>query len=62
MCNSKIKNIEDKILDITKLATNTTLNAKVNEVKNKITSITNLVTATAFTPVENKILSVSQKY
>ena len=50
------------MLDITKLATNTTLNAKVNEVKNKITSITNLVTATAFTPVENKILSVSQKY
>ena len=31
--NSKIKNIEDKILDITKLATNTTFNAKINEVK-----------------------------
>ena len=31
--NSKIKNIEDKIFDITKLATNTTFNAKINEVK-----------------------------
>ena len=30
--NSKIKNIEDKIPDITKLATNTNLNAKINEV------------------------------
>ena len=30
--NAKIKNIEDKIPDITKLATNTNLNAKINEV------------------------------
>ena len=29
-------NIEDKIPDITNLATNTTLNAKINKVKNKI--------------------------
>ena len=28
--NAKIKNIEDKIPDITNLATNTTLNAKIN--------------------------------
>ena len=34
--NAKIKNIEDKIPDITNLATNTTLNAKINKVKNKI--------------------------
>ena len=34
--NAKIKNIEDKIPDITNLATNTTLNAKINEVKNLI--------------------------
>ena len=34
--NAKIKNIEDKILDITNLATNTTLNAKKNEVKGEI--------------------------
>ena len=31
--NAKIKNIEDKIPDITNLATNTTLNAKTNVVK-----------------------------
>ena len=31
----KIKNIENKIPDITNLATNTTLNAKINEVKTK---------------------------
>ena len=34
--NAQIKNIEDKIPDITNLATNTTLNAKINKVKNKI--------------------------
>ena len=44
MHNAKIKNIEDKIPDITNLATNTTLNAKINEVKSEIPSITNLVT------------------
>ena len=45
--NAKIKNIEDKIHDITNLATNTTLNAKINEVKNKIPSIANYATTTA---------------
>ena len=39
--NAKIKNIEDKIPDITNLATNTIINAKINEVKNEIPSITN---------------------
>ena len=42
--NAKIKNIEDKIPDITNLATKTTLNAKINEVKGEIPSITNLAT------------------
>ena len=42
--NAKIKNLEDKITDITNLATNATLNAKVNEVKNKIPNITNSAT------------------
>ena len=42
--NAKIKDIEDKIPDITNLASNTTLNAKINEVKGKIPSITNLTT------------------
>ena len=40
--NAKIKNIEDKIPDITNLATKTTLNAKTNEVKGEIPSITDL--------------------
>ena len=38
--NAKIKNIANKIPDITNLATKTTLNAKVNEIKNEIHSIT----------------------
>ena len=53
--NAKIKDIEDKIPDITNLATNTTLNAKMNKVKNEIPSITNLATTTALTAFENKI-------
>ena len=40
--NVKIKSIEDKIHDITNLATNTTLNAKINEAKKEIPTITNL--------------------
>ena len=40
--NSKIRDIEDKILDITTLVTNTILNAKLNEVKKEISNITNL--------------------
>ena len=47
VCNAKIKNIEDKIPDITNLATDTTLNAKINEVKGEIPSITNLATTFA---------------
>ena len=34
--NAKIKNIGDKIPDITNLAANTTLNAKINEITNDI--------------------------
>ena len=40
--NAKIKDIEDKIPDITNLATTAVLNAKINKVKNKILSTTNL--------------------
>ena len=65
--NGQIQDIEDKIPNITYLATNTTLNAKINEVKNKIPSITNLATNTvlllatntALTTVGNKIPDVS---
>ena len=54
-----MKNIEDKIPDITNLAINSSLNAKIIEVKGKIPSITNLATTTALTAVENKIPNVS---
>ena len=57
--NAKIKNSEDKIPDITKLATNASLNAKINEVKGEIHNITNVATTTALTAVENKIPNVS---
>ena len=57
--NAKIKNIENKIADITNLATNTTLNAKIKDVKGEIPSITNLATTTALTDLENKIANVS---
>ena len=60
---AKIKNIEDKIPDITNLGTNNTLDAKINEVKNEISSITNLVTTTALNAkikvVKNKIFNIS---
>ena len=62
--NTKIKNFEGKIRNITNLATNTTINSKINEVKNEMPSITNLATTTAttttiLTAVENKIPNVS---
>ena len=44
--NVKIQNIEDKIPDITNLATNTSLNVEVNEVKQEVPSITNLTITT----------------
>ena len=56
--NATIKNIEDKILDITNLATNASLNLKINEIKNEIPGTTNLAT-TCLTTVENKIPSLS---
>ena len=54
--NAKIKNIEDKIPDITRLATKTILSPKINEVKGEIPSITNLMLLLPFTAVENKYL------
>ena len=52
---AKIRNIEDKIPDITNLATNTPLNAKLNEVKNEIPTITTLVTTTALNAKINQV-------
>ena len=57
--NAKIKNIEDKIPDITNLAPNPTLNAKINQVKNEIPSLINLGTTTApnakINEIKNKV-------
>ena len=53
--NAKIKNIDDKIPDITNLATNTTQNAKINVVEGEITSITNLATAAALNTKINEV-------
>ena len=60
--DTKIKNIADKIPDITNLATNTTLNAKINKVKNEIPSITNLTTTdfnAEINEVKSKIPNIS---
>ena len=53
--NTKITEIEDKIPDISGLATKTALTT----VENKIPSISNLATKTALTTVENKLPSIS---
>ena len=58
-CNAQIKNIQDKILDITNLPANASLNAKINEVKGEIHNITNLATTSALITIEDGIPSVS---
>ena len=51
------KNIEDKIPDITKLATIASLNAKINETKGEIpSSQQNLATTAALIAIEKKYL------
>ena len=56
--NPKIKNIEDKLPDITNLTTNTNLNAKINEFKNKIhNNIANLATTVALNAKVNEVKS-----
>ena len=57
--NGKIKNIEDKIPDVTNLATNTTLNARINEFKIELPSNTNLATTT--TSLNTKINEAKSK-
>ena len=58
-----MKNTLDKILDITNLVANTTINAKINEVKKKVPSITNLAITTALNAkineVKNKIPNIT---
>ena len=53
--NTKITEIEDKIPDISGLATKTAL----TKVENRIPSINNSATKTALTTVEHKIPSIS---
>ena len=53
--NAKNKNIEDKIPNITDLATNTSLNAKINDVKCEIPDITNKDTAAVLNAKINKV-------
>ena len=53
--NAQIKNIEDKIPNITNLATNTTRNANINEAKGEIPSITNLATTAALNAKTNEV-------
>ena len=53
--NAKMKDIEDKIPNITNLPSNTTLNAKVNEVKNEIPSVINLATNASFNAKQMKL-------
>ena len=53
--NTKITEIENKIPDISNLATKTALTT----VENKIPSVSNLATKTALTTVENKIPDIS---
>ena len=57
--DARIKNIEDKIPNISNLATKSNLNTKINEVKNEISSTTGLATTAVLTAVENKIPSIS---
>ena len=57
-----MKDIEDKIPDMTNLATNTILNDGTNEAKGEIPNITNVATTTALTAVENKIPKITHLF
>ena len=60
--NAKINNVEDKIPDITNLATNTTSIAKINGLKTKHLVLANLATTNAVNAVENKMPNVSNLF
>ena len=55
MYNAKVKNIADKILDITNLTANASLNTKLNDVKCEIPIITNLATNASLIVKINKV-------
>ena len=56
--NAKIKNIEDRVPNLTNVATNTTLNAKLDKLKKGIPIITNVATTSS---LNNKINEVKNK-
>ena len=62
MLRSKILWYYKKICDITKLATNPSVNAKLNEVKGETNYNTNLATTTALIVVDNKMPNVSKVF
>ena len=53
--NARIKDTEDKIPNISKLATNTTLSNEINKVKGEIPLISNLAITAILKTVDNKI-------
>ena len=53
--NAKIKNSEDKIPKITKLATNASLNAKINEIEGEVPSTANLTTNASLNAKINEV-------
>ena len=55
--NAKINKVEDKMLDITNLATETTFNSKIDGAKGEIPNITRLTTTISLTAVEKQIPS-----
>ena len=55
----KIKNIKDKMPDITNLANNASLNPEIREIKGEIPSITNLAITAALATVGNKMPNTS---
>ena len=57
--NAKIKNIEDKISDITNLATNFSLNTKINDVKGEIANIIILATNAKINEVKGEIPNIT---
>ena len=55
VCNTKIKNVEDKIPELTNSPTIASLNAKINKLKGEIPNITNLATNDSLNSKINEI-------
>lgn len=57
--NTKIREVENKILDVNNVRIATALNTKINEVENKILDVSGLVKKTDFNPT---ISDIKAKY